>query len=86
MITITVRVQPGASKDEVVGWEEGVLKIRLRARAVEGKANKSLVDFLSSALGLRSRQVALIKGEKSRQKLVQVDLPSLEEVDARLAH
>ena len=86
MITITVRVQPGASKDEVVGWEEGVLKIRLRARAVEGKANKSLVDFLSSALGLRPRQVALIKGEKSRQKLVQVDLPSLEEVDARLAH
>jgi uncharacterized protein (TIGR00251 family) len=86
MIVVKVRVQPGASKDEVVGWEDDLLRIRVRARAVEGKANKRLVEFLAEALGLRPRQVTLIKGEKSREKLVEVDLPSREELVARLPH
>jgi len=85
MVAIRVRVQPGASKDEVVGWEDEVLKIRLRARAVEGRANRGLVEFLAESLGLRPRQVTLLKGERSREKLVEVDLPSREEVETRLA-
>ncbi len=84
MTTLKVRVQPGASRDEITGWEEDLLRVRLRARAVEGKANKSLLEFLSGALGLRPRQVTLVKGEHSREKLVEVDLASLEEIAARL--
>lgn len=79
-----IHVQPGASRDEITGWEGDLLRVRLRARAIEGKANKSLVEFLAESLGLRPRQVALLKGERSREKLVEVDLPSLEEVAARL--
>ncbi len=85
MIRILVRVQPGASKDEIVGWENGSLRVRLRARAVEGKANRSLLGFLAEALGLRPYQVALSKGDTSREKLIDVDLPSLDEVEARLS-
>lgn len=85
MIVVKVRVQPGAYRDEIVGWEEDVLRIRLRARAVEGKANKSLVVFLADVLGLKPRQVTLVKGEKSREKLVEIDLPSRDEAVARLA-
>jgi uncharacterized protein len=84
MVRITVRVQPGASKDEIVGWDNGAVRVRLRARAIEGKANRGLLEFLASTLGLRPYQVALSKGEKSREKLVDVDLPSLEDVEARL--
>ena len=84
MVLINVRVQPGTSRDEVVGWEGEVLKLRLRARAIEGKANTSLMEFLAEALGLRPRQVELVRGERSREKVVAVDLPSLEEVLKRL--
>ncbi len=77
-------MQPGASRDQVVGWEQDLLRVRLRARAVEGQANRSLLEFLARALGLRPYQVSLLRGERSREKLIQVDLPSLAEVDARL--
>lgn len=87
MVTsLKVRVQPGSSRDEVIGWEGDVLRIRLRARAVEGKANQSLLEFLARALGLRPRQVALIRGERSREKLVEVDLGSREEIEKRIAN
>ena len=85
MTTLRVRVQPGASRDEITGWEEDLLRVRLRARAVEGKANRSLLEFLAEAMGLRPRQVTLVKGEHSREKLVEVALPSLEEIAARLS-
>lgn len=84
-ITVRVRVQPGASRDEVMGWEGDTLRLRLRARAVEGKANSALMDFLASSLGLRPYQVSLLRGERSREKLVEVDLPSRDEVASRLA-
>jgi uncharacterized protein len=82
---VRVRVQPGASRDEIVGWEDGRLRVRLRARAVEGKANRSLLEYLAGRLGLRSYQVELRRGDRSREKLIEVDLPSFEEVVARLA-
>jgi len=85
-ITIRVRVQPGASREEVVGWEGDLLRVRLRARAVEGQANKSLLTFLADALRLRPYQVTLLRGERSREKLIRVDLPSWEEVLSRLGH
>jgi len=84
MITVKVRVKPGASQDQLVGWEGETLRIRLRARAIEGKANRSLVELLASALGLRPWQVELLRGEQSREKLVGLDLPSTEELHRRL--
>ncbi|MGE5618652.1 MAG: DUF167 domain-containing protein [Sphingomonadaceae bacterium] len=84
MTTLRIHVQPGASTDEISAQEGDLLRVRLRARAIEGKANKRLVEFLAEALGLRPRQVTLIRGERSREKLVEVELPSLEEVAARL--
>jgi uncharacterized protein (TIGR00251 family) len=84
MVTIRIKVQPGASRDEIAGWENGVLRVRLRARAVEGQANRSLLGILADALGLRPYQVELKRGERSREKMIEVDLPSIEDVDTRL--
>lgn len=84
MVTVRVRAQPGASRDEIVGWEDGTLRVHVRARALEGKANKNLLGFLAGALGLRPYQVTLARGEKSRDKVVEIDLPSLEDLQDRL--
>jgi uncharacterized protein (TIGR00251 family) len=84
VVLLHVRVQPGASRDELSGWEGDLLRVRLRARAVEGKANKGLLEFLAEALGLRPRQVTLVRGKKSREKLIEVDLPTLEQMMTRL--
>ena len=49
-MVFSVRVQARARKDEVVGELDGVLKVRLQAPAIEGRANEALVDFLAGVL------------------------------------
>jgi uncharacterized protein (TIGR00251 family) len=89
MTRLAIRVQPGAKANEIVGWIADahggeVLKIRLRAAAVEGKANAALVEFLAEILGLRARQITLERGDKSREKVVQVEGITKEEVAMRI--
>lgn len=89
MIRLAIRVQPGAKANEIAGWMADahggqVLKIRLRAPAVEGKANAALVEFLAEALGLRPRQITLERGEKSREKVVSVEGMTAEEMRKRI--
>ena len=71
-ITLTVRVQPRASKDEVTGAMAGVLKIRLRAPAVENRANDALVEFLAGLLKTAKSAVRIQNGEHSRTKRVEI--------------
>lgn len=81
---LRLRVQPGARRAAVERDEQGGLKIRLQAPAVEGAANRALVETLAkSLLGLPRSGVRLISGEKSRDKVVEVDLLP-EELDRRL--
>ena len=70
---MNVRVQPRASKDEVVGYTDGVLRVRLRAPPVENAANEALVEFLADELGVSTRYVRIISGFGSRNKLIEVD-------------
>lgn len=89
MTRLAVRVQPGAKANEVVGWiADGQggesLKIRLRAPAIEGKANAALVDFLAEILGIRARKIILDRGEKSREKVICIDGMTQEEISARI--
>ena len=89
MTRLALRVQPGAKANEIVGWmadvhDGEVLKIRLRAPAVEGKANAALMEFLAEILGLRPRQITLERGGKSREKVVCVEGTTMEEIKARI--
>jgi uncharacterized protein (TIGR00251 family) len=78
---IDVRVVPGASRDQVDGeMGDGRLKIRLRAKAVEGAANEALVEFVARRLKLARWAVSIAYGAHSRQKTLQ-----LEGVDAAAA-
>ncbi len=66
-----IRVQPGASKNEIVFTPDGI-KVRLQAPAVEGKANKACVQFLSKQLGIPKRRIAITRGERARVKEITV--------------
>jgi uncharacterized protein (TIGR00251 family) len=85
---LAIRVQPGAKSNKIVGWVADahggeVLKIRLRAPAVEGNANAALIEFLAEILGLRPRQITLERGDKSREKLISVEGLTMEVIRQR---
>ena len=71
-VTIPVRVAPRAGRTALDGVVEGALRVRLAAPPVEGAANRALVEFLAALLGVPKRDVAVVRGERGRQKLVQV--------------
>ncbi len=71
-VTIPVKVVPRASQNEVAGWEGEVVKIRLTAPPVEGKANQALLKFLAESLGIARAQIEIVAGSGSRRKLVRV--------------
>ena len=73
MAIIRIRVLPNARADEIAGEHAGAVKVRLRAPAVEGKANAALLAFLATALQVPRRAVTLERGSKSREKLVRVE-------------
>ncbi len=81
---IAVHVTPGAKEDRLLGWEGEVLRLRLRAAAVEGKANSALIKFLAASLGLRQRDVTIEQGRASRRKLVVIDGLTAAETRRRL--
>lgn len=71
-VTFSVYVQPKASKDEITGVEGGVLKLRLKAPPVEGKANEACLRFLASVLDLKRSQLEIATGLTSRHKRIRV--------------
>ncbi|MDP6142163.1 MAG: DUF167 domain-containing protein [Dehalococcoidales bacterium] len=75
---ISIRVYPGAARNEVVGFSKGVLQVRISAPPVRGKANKELVVFLSQLLNLRKSNITITKGNTSRNKIVVIHDLSLE--------
>ena len=71
-VSFSVRVQPGAGKNEVAGVIDGVLKIRLQAPATEDRANRALCAFLAELLKRPKSAVRLLSGERSRSKRVEI--------------
>jgi uncharacterized protein (TIGR00251 family) len=70
---IKVHIQPNAKKNEIVGHHGDAIKIKLKAPPVNGKANETLMDFLSEAFNISKRELSIISGQTSRQKLVKID-------------
>ena len=85
MIPVRVRAHPGARAQTVVLLPDGALDVRVRAPALGGRANEAVLSALAEAVGLRPHQVRLRPGERSREKLVEIDLDSPDELRRRLA-
>jgi hypothetical protein len=71
-VVLSVRVQPRASKDEIAGVMEGALKVRLRAPALEDRANEALCEYLAQLLKTPKSAVRILSGHHSRSKRVEV--------------
>ena len=84
MTIVRVYVVPGAKIDSVVGEHAGAMKIKLRAPAVEGKANAALIRFLAEKLELPRHSIVLERGHRSRDKLIRIDGLSAEDVRTRM--
>ena len=71
-VIFKVKVQPGASKNEIVGVQQDALKLRISAPPVQGKANKVLIQFLAKQIGVKRSQVEILSGHTSRIKTIHV--------------
>lgn len=70
---LTVRVVPRAGRTGIEGVaEDGVLRVRLAAPPVEGAANGALVALLADVLGVPKRGVVIVRGSRSRAKVVAI--------------
>jgi uncharacterized protein (TIGR00251 family) len=70
---LNVRVIPNASRDEVVGWHAGALKIKTAVAPESGKANKAICALLAKHLGLPKRAVSVLRGQTSQMKCLQIE-------------
>lgn len=82
---LEVRVQPRASSNQILGYRGGVLRVRLQAPPVDGAANEALVRFLADEFGVPRRQVRIVSGFGSRNKIVEVEAVALPALDRLLS-
>ena len=84
-VTLQVRVQPRARREEIVGMHDGVLVVRVSAPALEGRANRALCKLLADHLGVAPSRVSVLRGEHARDKLVRILDIEQSEMQARLS-
>lgn len=74
---LRIKATPNASKNEIIGWEQDplvgeILRIRIQAPPVDGKANKAITQFLAKSLNISKSQITLTKGLTSRIKTFEI--------------
>lgn len=79
-VDVQVRVQPRARRDELLGMRDGRLLVGVTAPPVDGKANAAVRKVLAKAAGIPPTRVSVVRGERSRDKVVRFD--SVEDADA----
>jgi uncharacterized protein (TIGR00251 family) len=84
MATLRFHIIPNAKANQVVGEHGAGIKIKLRAPALEGKANAALRRFLAEELKISERQIVLKHGQNSRDKAICIDGLSEEDVRRRV--
>lgn len=82
---ISLLVYPNATRNEVSGLTKGILRVKVAAPPIKGKANKELIAFLGQLLDVSRGSINIIKGHTSRNKLVAINGLSQEEVTKRLS-
>jgi uncharacterized protein (TIGR00251 family) len=70
---LSVKVTPNAARNEITGWRDGALQVKIAAPPEQGKANKELIDFLSRTLGVKKSAMRIIKGQTGRNKVIAID-------------
>jgi uncharacterized protein len=71
-VLLPLRVQPRASRDEIVGWQNGALRVRVTAPPVDGAANAAIGSLLAEALRVPPSSISVVRGTRGRDKLVKI--------------
>jgi uncharacterized protein (TIGR00251 family) len=83
---ITVKVVPGSSRDQIVGWLGEALKIKVAAAPERGKANEAVVELLSRKLGISPGDIQIESGHSTPVKVIAlrgIDLSAIKETFER---
>jgi uncharacterized protein (TIGR00251 family) len=70
---LSLKVVPGSSRDEIVGWLGDSLKVKVKAPPEKGRANEAVVTLLADGLGIDAGSIAVVSGHGSPAKVVAVD-------------
>jgi uncharacterized protein (TIGR00251 family) len=84
-VTFKVRVQPRASRTEIVGEHAGAVKLRIASPPVDGKANEECRRFLARLIGVSASAVEIVTGDSSKDKVIRIHNVSTERVRDALA-
>lgn len=72
-LTVSLKISPNASKNEIIKTDDGV-KIKITAPPVDGKANKSLIEFLSKTFKIPKSSIEILRGETSKEKTLLIKI------------
>lgn len=72
MADISLRVIPRSSREKIDVTPDGQIRVYVTAPPVDGEANAAVVALLASRLGCAKRDVAVVRGHTSRDKVVRV--------------
>ena len=81
---VTVHVQPNAKQNKVVSFQDNVLRVKIAALPINGKANKELIKFLSNLLGISKSKLDIEKGMTRKLKVVAITGIRQDEVNRKL--
>ncbi|BFG35107.1 hypothetical protein CerSpe_213810 [Prunus speciosa] len=79
-VAITIHAKPGSKIASITDFSDEALGVQIDAPAKDGEANAALLDYISSVLGVKRRQVSIGSGSKSRDKVVIVEEMTLQSV------
>jgi uncharacterized protein (TIGR00251 family) len=82
--TLELKTIPNAPRTALAGWLGNALKVKVHAPALDGRANAALLAFLAAEFSLPPRAVTLVRGAKSRHKVVRLEGVTLAQVKACL--
>ncbi len=80
MVTVAVKLKPGAKTNKIEIKDDGSLAISVTSRPVEGKANRHLITVLSKTLRIPKSSCSIIHGEKSRNKVIAIEGMNTEDI------
>jgi uncharacterized protein (TIGR00251 family) len=70
---LNLKVVPGSSRDEIVGWLGDSLKVKVKAPPEKGRANEAVIALLADRLGIDTSSITVVSGQSSPAKIVAVD-------------
>ena len=83
---LTVKVSPGASRNEITGFQNDTLHVKIAAAPEKGKANRELISFLGEQLGIGKSAITILRGETGRTKIIAIEGLDSFTVTERLWH